>query len=537
MTSTRQLQQDSVMDRVPIEIIQAFGQYLNGTSLLASIQVCRHWHHVLRPLLWTSISKWQFYHPQFPLHSQCTPEDIVALQRDLLQVRHIEWSYATAFYERGWRNYGKPTTPLEKLSTDKLALIFTYARNLQTLTLDLLAMDTYFSSLEALNPRSLRRLEIKASREETIILDKILPLLPRLDELRLTGNRSRWTSMSFQNRPSPPGTTWKMTRLRIHCLDTTLLQYCPELRELELYWPSRHPTENRFAFREILTCTKLETLKFLPADAFPQLRDLPEVLTSLRRLKRLTFSAYSMEDVEFLCALDELPVLPTDPVTAQMTERSASSGGSRHEYKNKAVVLPLLEHLNITMEDLPTDINNSSRLHRRLSLILESRTLLRTIIVRKFEFDPRELFKKDWACKDLEALSLEFSWTLSTLPSEERVGLWRHVYCQIGTLSKLKSLMLWCAGLEMGDDSGIEALAGASGLERLALADELSGTWSREKLEKLLLLFPKLTTLCLDPLENKKEVAVWLRECGRPIELTTYGDMRQLLDTNIISPG
>ncbi|KAF9959123.1 hypothetical protein BGZ70_008957 [Mortierella alpina] len=521
MTSTPQLQQDPVMDRVPIEIIEAFGHYLNGPSLLACIQVCQRWHQVLRPLLWTSITKTQFYHPQFPLHSQCTPEDIAALQKDLFQVRHIEWSCKATTNSRRWQAPRKPTMVV---SMDQLHLIFTYTSNLQTLTLHLWGMDTRLACLEALNPRTLRRLEITAAKEECVALDRILPLLSGLKELRLSGRHSSWTPSVSRTSQPPPGTIFKLTRLHIHCLDKALLQYCPELRELELYWPTLSYPHTPLAFREILTCTKLETLTFTPDQGLPLVQDLPEVLTSLRGLKRLTFAANSVAEVEFLCALDAGDMAP------QMTERTTNGLDSQHGRGEKALVLPLLEYLHITAgEDLPTDDHNLTRLHQWLNLLLGSRPALKTIIVQDLEFDPRELSMENWACKDLEALSLEFSWTLSALPDEERVGLWRRVYRQIGTFSKLKTLMLRCAGLEMGDDSGIEALAGARGLKQLALADELSETWSRKEVGRLLQIFPMLTALCLYPLLSDEEATTWLQESESPLELTSHGAMMQTL--------
>ncbi|KAF9982382.1 hypothetical protein BGZ75_006232 [Mortierella antarctica] len=534
MASRLQLQQDPVMDRVPSEIIAAFGHYLNGPSLLASIQVCQRWHQVLRPLIWTSITKRQFSHPQFPLHNQCTPEDIDALHSDLFQVRHIEWSCEVAICYRDLID-GRPTTPLQQLSTDKMALIFTYTPNLETLSLDLWGMDTYFSCLEALNQQTLRKLEIEVSKEEAVVPDKIHPLLSGLEELTLCGRESGWKTFIPQPLP-PPGTIWKLTRLHIYCLDKALLLYCPELRQLELYWPRQDDPEDPLEFQEVLTCTKLETLTFTPLGRFPRIKDLPQVLTSLRGLKRLTFSAYSVEEVEFLYALDEHAMLPAGQMSAQMTERSTKSLGSRRGHEDQVLVLPLLEHLKISIENLPTG-NYWSRLHHSLNRILECRPALKTIIVRNFEFDPRELSMEDWACRDLETLSLEFSWTLSTLPGEERVALWRHVFRQLGTLSRLKSLMIWCAGLEMGVDSGIAALAGASGLERLALADEISRTWSREDLWKLLHILPKLTTLCLFPSENNDddEVRASLRESERSIELISYGAMMRHLGVDTIA--
>ncbi|KAF9958750.1 hypothetical protein BGZ72_010966 [Mortierella alpina] len=469
MTSRLQPQQESVLDRVPVEIIEAFGRCLDGPSLFASLQVCQRWHQALRPLIWTSITKLQFDHPQFPLNSQCTSEDIVALQRDLVQVRHIEWSCKMFINHRRW-GPSMPFIPLEHLSADKMALIFTYTSNLQTLTLDLWEMDTHFSCLEVLNQRTLRRLEIEASRTDCVELDKILPLLSRLEELKLAGSKSSWTTSIPRDKLPLPGTIWKLTKLHIHCWDMVLLQYCPELRELELYWPSQMHLDGPLALRDISTCTKLEALMFTPIDQFPWLpvQDLPELLTSLRGLKRLFFSAHSVEEVEFLCALNGHATLSGN-VTAQITENGL---GSWRGNENKVLVLPLLEHLSIAIDGVPMNGNNTARLHHAFSLMLKSRPALKTVIVRSFEFDPRELLMEEWACKDLETLSLEFSWTLGELPDEERQGLWRHVYRQIGSLSKLKSLMLWCAGLDKGVDSGMEALAGTSGLERLALSDE-----------------------------------------------------------------
>ncbi|CAO3573018.1 unnamed protein product [Mortierella alpina] len=501
-------------------IIEAFGRHLNGSSLLACIQVCQRWHHVLRPLIWTSITKTQFYHPQFPLHSPCTPEGIAALQRDLLQVRHIEWSCSATTNHRRWRAPRNPTMPLP-LAMDQLGLIFTYTSNLQTLTLHLGDMDAHLACLEALSPRTLRRLEIIAVKEECVALDRIIPLVSELKDLRLTGRHSWTTTISRTSLP-PPGTIFKLTRLHIHCLDKALLQYCPELRELELYWPRLNLPDTPLALREILTCTNLETLTFTPDHGLPLVQNLPEVLTSLRGLKRLTFLANSVAEVEFLCALD------AGDVASQMTERTANSLDS--QYGNGVLVLPLLEYLHITAaEVLPTDDHSLARLHHWLNRLLASRPALRTIIVQELEFDPRELFMENWACKNLEALSLEFTWTLSALSDEERVRLWRRAYCQIGTFSKLKALMLRCAGLERGDDSGIEALAGASGLQQLALVDELSETWSKEEVGRLLQIFPKLTALFLYPLPSDEEAITWLQESERRIELTSYGAMMQAL--------
>ncbi|KAF9945395.1 hypothetical protein BGZ72_001375 [Mortierella alpina] len=408
-----------------------------------------------------------------------------------------------------------------------MALLFTYTPNLQTVALELGEMNTYFSCLEALNQRTLRRLELEVSKWECVA-HKMLPLLSGLEELRLTGNTSSWTTSIPRDRLPLPGTIWRLTKLRIHCLDATILQYCPELRELEIYWLRSIPDDPP-ALREILTCTKLEALTFRSFDRFPRLQDLPELLTSLRGLKRLALSAHSVAEVEFLCALDGHATLPGN-VAAQMTENSADCLGSWYGNENKVLPLPLLEHLSIAAERLPMNANNSSRLHLALSRILKSRPALKTIVVQGLRFDPRRLSMEDWVCKDLETLSLEFPRSLRVLPDAARQGLWRHVYRQIGSLSKLKSLMLCCADVEIGADSGIEALAEASGLERLALVDALPATCTIARLWQLLQIFPKLSALCL--FRDDKLVTEWLKESDRRVEHLSYRAMRRLVETN-----
>ncbi|KAF9583533.1 hypothetical protein BGW38_009246 [Lunasporangiospora selenospora] len=157
----------------------------------------------------------------------------------------------------------------------------------------------------------------------------------------------------------------------------------------------------------------------------------------------------------------------------------------------------------------------------------------------------------DWACKDLETLSMQLSssrdesvnarlmprWPRREkdipVPNEACIRRWGDVYRQLGQLTKLKTLVIFCnelhIALNIGDQankgslggSGIEQLGGETGkmqqLETLALSDMMGVRWEFEVLEALLNMVPKLKSLYLRPLysSNSQEIMQWLADMDR----------------------
>ncbi|KAG0199344.1 hypothetical protein BGX28_007368 [Mortierella sp. GBA30] len=540
-----QKQHTPVMDRMPIEIILTFGRRLDGPSLVSSLLVCRQWYDVLRPLVWFSITKLQWHHVAFPLVIKWTIEHNIPLQENLHLVRHLEWvpTYQLTGLRKSFR---------KQLSQDTLASLFRYTTLLDTLELKI-PRSLFYPSLRTLSElRSLRRLDIEVldppfigGMGSPVNLVQMFPVFSQLEDLNLNGDWYSWTPPQDHEGPLRPiETSWRMKRLSVDLKYLALSRFCPELRELSLR--SVHPAlaleKSPISIRHLATCPKLEALEIRSHGHAPLFENQVEVLSSLRGLKRLRYYARSIEDVEFLCASDDHVFMPTigtyRGINHSIPDSASGSGVEvRSRHKDESLTLPLLEHYEVTSYLSPDNVSQDSRLRRAFSNMLATRPALKTFIVRRTEFDPEELFPElendewqEWVCKDLEILSLEFKWTLHTLPLEERLRLWRPVYRQIGTLSKLKALLIWCTGLEKSPESGIGSLAGASNLARLVLSDESNAFWTEDELLALVRMLPKLSTLCLRPLKNAGNVYQWLAASGRHVEFTTFDVIRQLLD-------
>ncbi|KAH7059838.1 hypothetical protein BKA57DRAFT_530387 [Linnemannia elongata] len=58
-TSAASQTSNKLHQRIPSEIIIAFGELLDGPSLVTCFQVCHQWLHVLQPLAWVMITRRQ----------------------------------------------------------------------------------------------------------------------------------------------------------------------------------------------------------------------------------------------------------------------------------------------------------------------------------------------------------------------------------------------------------------------------------------------------------------------------------------------
>ncbi|KAF9913057.1 hypothetical protein EC991_005925 [Linnemannia zychae] len=52
---------------IPIEIVLAFGEQFDGSSLYAGLQVCQEWNNALAPIAWATLNEKQWSHASFPI--------------------------------------------------------------------------------------------------------------------------------------------------------------------------------------------------------------------------------------------------------------------------------------------------------------------------------------------------------------------------------------------------------------------------------------------------------------------------------------
>ncbi|KAF9938378.1 hypothetical protein BGZ67_000219 [Mortierella alpina] len=483
MSMSSQEHSSPARHRLPLEIVAEIGQWLDGKTLLAALQVSKTWYKVHYPILWNSLTEPQWSHPRFPFHERLGQGGL---------------SKYESFF------------PLSISRQEEAARIFTLRsilKQLRNLRSVALGIDwkygpaiIYVSDL--LHCPHLKSLKISATdfsyKKDT---GDILLLVSRLEELYLTQSSADIFFKGCDESNLPPLAVWEMRKLRIAHEDMVMLRYCPKLRELEIKLQARLfqlPPRPQ----AMKACPELEVLRITAENQYdgPVFCDLAETFKSLKRLKVLLLPIRNVDQLESLC-------LPED-------SQEVSSSGT----------LPILEHLELSDVQLDLGVTKSDNLHQLLVKILRTRPLLKTFVFRGHEVKPWQLFAqsslechKEWQCMALETLDLHFTWRLYTRPREERCELWRSVFRQIGKLPKLKSLTILCDGLEKSIDAGILELGGARSLECLDLCDRQAPLRTKDEVVTLMQVVPGLVSLSLAPTSNPKQIASWIKETGRDI--------------------
>ncbi|KAF9568343.1 hypothetical protein EC968_002954 [Mortierella alpina] len=483
--------------RIPPEIIAEIGQWLDGKTLLAALQVSKTWYRVHQPILWSSLTEAQWSHPQFPFYERMSTDDrfanIPKYQGFLPLVRHIAYQSLISRDDEYGRLF-------------MLQAILQQTRNLRSLALKVVWRHEFvFSVASALKHcPQLKSLRISCP-DFRYIKDKrnVISVVSQLEELYLPQISPYYFFKDCQESNLPPLAVWEMRKLRIAHGDMPMLEYCPKLRELEI---RLDVSLSYLRPQAIMACPDLEVLKITIEGRYdePFYCNLAETLRSLKRLKFLQLPIRNVDQIESLC----------------LSEDSHDDASSLTDTQ----VLPMLEHLEMSDVQLKIRVAKSDELHKCLTNILRTRPLLKTFIFRGHEIKPWHLFaqpglesRNEWRCMALETLDLHFTWRLYTRPLEERSAQWRSVFRQIGKLPKLKSLSIVCDGLEKSIDAGILELGGAKSLARLHLCDRQEPTWTKEEVMTLMQVTPSLVFLSLSPTSNYDQIVNWIKETGRDL--------------------
>ncbi|KAK5828934.1 hypothetical protein F5H01DRAFT_329199 [Linnemannia elongata] len=515
----------SVVDRIPTEILLALGQFLDGPSLVDCLQVCHQWHHTLKPLVWSTISEYQWHSKSCPIQPDFNPFRDMALLPYLSLIRQISWAENNIIAAT---RKGSKVDVGRQLSAERLAWLLQRTPNLAILSLrrhhEGFAPVLYRALADLPN---LRRLHICAFHHQTRIpIEDMFSLFSRLNELYLDGSWYIHEKSTEPLLPSEKATnSWRLRSLRCNRLDLALTRFCPDLTSFEMpsyeYSSGLPPVSLRF----LLDCPKLETVS-LPCFTSPgDFIHLVETFRSLKALRSLNFIVHLREELEFLCA----PDVPSDKLQ-QSTETCSSSPPSTSMSGQDLLSVPLLEHLHIYQISPEVGRDDTFRMLRN---ILKTRTRLKSFRTSGEAIGPTHLFaqpsqevRDSWGCRDLESLFLTLPGCMYAKTREEQRLAWNPIYRQIGQLSKLQSLTIICFTVEKGKESGIQQLAGATNLRRLTLHDydNEATEWTREEILDLVRALPKLENLQLKPLEkgNFLQIKSWLCEAGR--SNITFGD-------------
>ncbi|KAG0014438.1 hypothetical protein BGZ80_010438 [Entomortierella chlamydospora] len=393
---------DSIAGSLPPEVIFYFGQYLQGSSLVSSLQVCRHWNQILSPYVWKSISKMQWHHPYFPLGTIF--EDIYsddgtnAVCPEIQLLQHLEW----------WSDLTISHKIDEAVElTEEFPFSCLELRHLEKLDLTIWEHDS-----DGLPP------------------EKIYPLFQKLKELKLYG-----TWINFEDKD--------LSSLR-HSPSSCFFQQNDASMTLNLRVPEGPSI--RSSLLPLLNFPNLEKLK-LYNDSSSRLRsrawrELPRVIPALKKLRSLAICVFSLDHIKFLCAPSGYRQRHDDKDLPPSTTKDSNDS-------EQCLALPLLEDLEIDPYGFLEDCleEDYKKYGECLFNILKTRHLLKRFIAEGRFLQPEDIFARPkmeeqdgWACKDLETLLIGFYLDLrSKVDHRERSKI---VYRQIGELPKLRRLAI-----------------------------------------------------------------------------------------------
>ncbi|KAK3822588.1 MAG: hypothetical protein J3R72DRAFT_497183 [Linnemannia gamsii] len=277
---------------IPTEIILAFGELLKTPSLLACLQVCRHWNQALYPFVWVKITKRQWCQPSFPIspYTKLFPPfnndneklNTAMIISYLRQTRSFEWSDAPANHLFDWRDHG---SLLAQVSLPSLE-VFQRMSNLTQLSL--IGANQWQiegglpSILNPLNLPNLRTLvlDLPEMWPQQNIVD-LYPLISRLEELDIRGfwYHGRLGEFPYtvvlvdeaMNNSSfctarPPKQPWKLKRLKSDQIMVSFLEKCRALESLSIKNPML--VGGGYEYRQNLctTLVRMPALKTITVD-------------------------------------------------------------------------------------------------------------------------------------------------------------------------------------------------------------------------------------------------------------------------------
>ncbi|KAG0271450.1 hypothetical protein BGZ95_000729 [Linnemannia exigua] len=270
-----------------MEIVLAFGEYLDKPSLLASLQVCRQWNQALYPFTWVILNKQQWCHPSFPI-AQSTKLSPPFDTKDeethaakclscLRQTRSFEWNDASDMDREGWREHIHVTYSNYEVSLPSLE-VFHLMPNLTRLWLiiagdgptceDLVSM---LNPLHLLNLRDLVLDLLDTWTRPGMNIRQLYPILSRLEEVEIHGV---WfygpgdINQADELLPSRSGEPWRIKKLTVDWVHLIFLDKCLALEHLSAVYPFSALVESDWSgglqarISRILQMSHLTTITF-----------------------------------------------------------------------------------------------------------------------------------------------------------------------------------------------------------------------------------------------------------------------------------
>lgn len=245
-----------MIPHIPIEIILAFGELLDGPSLYATLQVNRQWYLALNQYAWVSITKKQWSHPSFPINrstklfppfkDMAERMEATKILACLRMTQSLEWNDIRVPRRPRLINsnigLSPSPPPPPPVTFPDLAILFRLMPHLNRVNLGIAVASQGLSEqviLSVINPHNLPNLRVLHLNLPFIcyplVIEKMYPLLSQLEELNLRG---KWFGeFDFSGKRYPNQEPWNLKRLTVDRVFITFLDYCPVLETLSFKYP------------------------------------------------------------------------------------------------------------------------------------------------------------------------------------------------------------------------------------------------------------------------------------------------------------
>ncbi|KAG0086087.1 hypothetical protein BGZ93_000310 [Podila epicladia] len=334
--------------QLPLELIIHISNFIDNSTLVIFLRICRAWHNLLRPLCYRTISRTQWHHPHFPLRDLAHLSD-AALAPLLGQIHSFEWFSNEALTTGGVIDTRRRKKQLEGESQ----FILRSQVPLQQLTRMLAMMASTLvhlriedwwwgytkSQVSAILPfKRLTSLSLTFPSHYELVplleLKSWISLLSRLEKLEIGGlpqmfvvnDATRSEIRSVSTHP------WPMKTLKVPTCQISWIEFCPRLQELEIDHTFSHYHSLSGSITPATTpldtwCPELEILRL--AGWFGKEHSYQQglVIASLKRLKSLTLIKRLYEDnFDFLMPGNQLGDEKIENLPCPMLEHLESAG-------------------------------------------------------------------------------------------------------------------------------------------------------------------------------------------------------------------
>ncbi|KAG0196452.1 hypothetical protein BGX33_001630 [Mortierella sp. NVP41] len=452
-------------EHLPTEIIFKVGESLDGPGLYAALRLSRTWKAALSPLIWDQLTALQ----------QLFPNDVPSDNDDLPLGRFSNILHMAQRVQH-LTIWNRNDEQLENLF-----LVIQGLGHLEVLDLDLISCFPRFT---------------------------LAPLFNVFSRLKGLSLRGHWYEMGdhAEEEQGEALEQWPIQRLTVYREHMGLIRHCGNLEHLQLLQLVPFFTVGPIPSLRLLShCPRLKELQLPPQSTEQQMIGLEEALLTLTSLEKLlSFRLDWPEQAELLNTGKRQP-----PVVGFLQGQQAGQQ-PQVEGLNDEFALPAMKTLEVSTMNLTVQKET-----RFVSRLLQQRPLLEILLLpHQNAISVDAVISKSWAC--LSLTELRISLTGPSSAGVEGLETWRSFYKQIGKLTKLLTLHIFCPEMEKSPNDGIMSMQGATSLKRLTIVD-LLGDWSQQEVVNLMTAVPRLEYLKLTPLSplRHQQVFLWLEEIGK----------------------